>query len=139
MLQCPEPVPFENAARAFLTHLSLSTCTVLSLDRPGTTRSKTKHAKLASDGPMEFEVPETFLLLLREFSRCFQEHISGEMVPFAGKVETCFLARAPSFRGGHWPSVACKTRAALSHDVWACTRGACTCVMNCWSNVSHRL
>ncbi|XP_062993391.1 LOW QUALITY PROTEIN: nucleolar protein 9 [Elgaria multicarinata webbii] len=42
----------------------------------GTPRSRAKRAKLGSDGPMEFEVPDTFLSLLREFSGCFQVHIS---------------------------------------------------------------
>ncbi|XP_061444969.1 nucleolar protein 9 isoform X2 [Rhineura floridana] len=41
----------------------------------GTSSSRAKQAKLGSDAPLEFEVPDTFLSLLREFSGRFQEHI----------------------------------------------------------------
>ncbi|CAI5791424.1 nucleolar protein 9 [Podarcis lilfordi] len=37
--------------------------------------SRAKKAKLESDGPSEFEVPETFQSLLGEFKGSFQEHI----------------------------------------------------------------
>nr|XP_020666133.1 nucleolar protein 9 [Pogona vitticeps] len=43
---------------------------------PGISPSRARHAKPESDGPTEFEVPDTFLSLLHEFSECFQEHIS---------------------------------------------------------------
>uniref|UniRef100_A0A8D2LK43 NOP9 nucleolar protein n=1 Tax=Varanus komodoensis TaxID=61221 RepID=A0A8D2LK43_VARKO len=42
----------------------------------GGVRVGAKKAKLVSDGPKEFEVPDSFLALLREFSQCLQEHIS---------------------------------------------------------------
>uniref|UniRef100_A0ABM5EJ69 Nucleolar protein 9 n=1 Tax=Pogona vitticeps TaxID=103695 RepID=A0ABM5EJ69_9SAUR len=42
----------------------------------GISPSRARHTKPESDGPTEFEVPDTFLSLLHEFSECFQEHIS---------------------------------------------------------------
>ncbi|XP_053118829.1 nucleolar protein 9 isoform X2 [Hemicordylus capensis] len=42
----------------------------------GVSCSRAKKAKLESDGPVEFEVPDTFLSLLQEFGGCFQERIS---------------------------------------------------------------
>ncbi|XP_053218763.1 nucleolar protein 9 isoform X1 [Podarcis raffonei] len=41
----------------------------------GSSFSRAKKAKLESDGPSEFEVPETFQSLLGEFKGSFQEHI----------------------------------------------------------------
>ncbi|XP_066484733.1 nucleolar protein 9 [Tiliqua scincoides] len=41
----------------------------------GTSRLRAKQAKLGTDGPVEFEVPDTFLSLLQDFSNCFQEQI----------------------------------------------------------------
>ncbi|XP_072833205.2 nucleolar protein 9 [Pogona vitticeps] len=42
----------------------------------GISPSRARHTKPESDGPTEFEVPNTFLSLLHEFSECFQEHVS---------------------------------------------------------------
>ncbi|XP_042328037.1 nucleolar protein 9 [Sceloporus undulatus] len=42
----------------------------------GISSFRAKRAKAESDGPLEFEVPDSFFSLLREFSECFQEHIS---------------------------------------------------------------
>ncbi|KAJ6653094.1 hypothetical protein lerEdw1_010180 [Lerista edwardsae] len=41
----------------------------------GTSHLRAKQAKLGTEGPVEFDVPDTFLSLLQGFSSCFQEHI----------------------------------------------------------------
>ncbi|KAJ7313168.1 hypothetical protein JRQ81_004442 [Phrynocephalus forsythii] len=44
---------------------------------PGISPSRSKQTKPDNNGPTtEFEVPDTFLSLLHEFSGCFQEHVS---------------------------------------------------------------
>nr|XP_060635947.1 nucleolar protein 9 [Anolis sagrei ordinatus] len=42
----------------------------------GISSSRAKRTKTESDGPLEFEVPDSFITLLHEFGGCFQEHIS---------------------------------------------------------------
>ncbi|XP_007444396.1 nucleolar protein 9, partial [Python bivittatus] len=42
----------------------------------GPLRSKAKKSKVGSEGPAAFEVPESFVSLLREFKGCFQECIA---------------------------------------------------------------
>lgn len=76
----------------------------------GTSHLRAKQAKLGTEGPVEFEVPDTFLSLLQGFSSCFQEHIPGEMVTPAGETEPCastpgLLKTAQSTSKGRVPAL----------------------------------